>query len=83
MTGGVQVPLLDNASIWKELQQISGAVAEIPEPVRKGQARAQSMAQARTASEQSVAPDRPADTDLLAAYMAYVKIEEVRRSHNM
>ena len=33
---------------------------------------------ARQASEDAVAADRPADTAMLAAYMAYVELERVR-----
>lgn len=76
----MQVPLLDSADTLTELQTYLAShkcPTELPEQVKKGHAKAQAMAQARLPSEQSVAPERPADTELLANYMAYIKLEEV------
>lgn len=81
MASKVQVPLLDNAQTAKELQQFLGSDSDshnLPEQVKKGKANAQASAQARQASEEAVADGKPADMDLLAAYMAYIKLEEVR-----
>ena len=55
-----------------------GLAADMPEHVERARARAAAAAAARRAHEAAVAPERPADTDLLAAYMAYIKLEEVR-----
>ena len=80
MASKVQVPLLDHAKTMEELQQFLGRVEglqALPEQVKKGQARANAMAEARQAHEVAVTEGKPADTDLLAAYMAYIKVEEV------
>ena len=53
------------------------SVEDLPESVKQGYTKAQAMAQARAAHEAAVAPTRPADTELLAAYMAYIQLEEV------
>jgi hypothetical protein len=42
----------------------------------QGRAKAAAAAELRAANEEAVAPGRPADQDLLAAYVAYVKLEE-------
>ena len=55
-----------------------GLAADMPEHVERARARAAAAAAARRAHEAAVAPERPADTDLLAAHMAYIKLEEVR-----
>lgn len=74
----LQVPLLDNADTVKELHEFLDGAPSVPaESVKKGQAKAQNMAQARQASEESVSNSKPADTELLANYMAYSKLEEV------
>lgn len=80
MASRVQVPLLDHAKTVEEFQHFLGsteALQTLPEQVKKGQARAKGMAEARRVHEEAVSEGKPADTDLLAAYMAYIKIEEV------
>ena len=84
MASRVQVPLLDHAKTAEELQRFLGSaegVQALPEQVKKGRARAEAMAEARQAHEAAVAEGKPADTDLLAAYMAYIKVEEVGLLH--
>jgi hypothetical protein len=71
---------LDGAQTVKDLGKYLGVEkpsATLPEQVKAGQAKAQKGAQARTALEASVSADRPADTELLANYMAYINYEEV------
>jgi hypothetical protein len=48
----------------------------MPEALRAAYDKAQHAAELRQPYEASVAAGRPADADLLAAYMAYVKVEE-------
>lgn len=50
---------------------------ELPQHVRKGYEKAQEMVKLRHACEAAVTDEKPVDTDLLAAYMAYIKLEEV------
>lgn len=79
MAGLLQVPLLDNGATAKELQMFLGGdngTSKIPNDIRERQAEAQSMVEARRALEDSVAADKPADTELLANYMAYIRVEE-------
>lgn len=47
-----------------------------PAALRASHAKAQAAAELRQPYESSVAAGKPADQDLLAAYMAYVKVEE-------
>lgn len=49
---------------------------ELPATVRQGHNRAQAAAKLRAASEAAVSAGRPADHDLLAAFSAYLKLEE-------
>ena len=49
---------------------------QMPEALRAAYDKAQHAAELRQPYETSVAAGRPADADLLAAYMAYVKVEE-------
>ena len=51
---------------------------QVPEHVQKGYEKAQAAVALRTASEAAVAPGKDADSDLLAAYMAYTKLEEAQ-----
>lgn len=80
MAGEVQVPLADNVETLEELQEFcekNDTSAMLPDQVKKGQAKAENMARARRSYEESVALTRPADTELLANFMAYIKLEEV------
>ena len=51
---------------------------QVPEHVRKGYEKAQSAVAVRRASEEAVAPGKAADSTLLAAYIAYTKLEEAQ-----
>lgn len=53
-------------------------MAQLPEHVQAGYSKAQSAVAVRRASEAAVAPGREADSELLAAYMAYIKLEEAQ-----
>ena len=63
---------------WHAQSSLHDSPAELPAHMRKGYDKAQAMVRLRQASEAAVAGDKPVDTDLLAAYMAYIKLEEVR-----
>lgn len=72
---------MDGAQTVKDLGGHLGVEkpsAGLPEHVKAGQAKAQKAVQARGALEASVSSDRPADTELLANYMAYISYEEAR-----
>ncbi len=49
---------------------------QVPAAVQQGYAKAQHAAELRQPYEESVAAGKPPGADLLAAYMAYVKVEE-------
>ncbi len=51
---------------------------QVPEHVQKGYDKAQAAVALRTANEAAVAPGKDADSELLAAYMAYTKLEEAQ-----
>lgn len=76
----LQVPLLNGLETlheYEQWQQQTAESARLPAHVRKGYDKAQDMVRLRQASEAAVADDKPVDTDLLAAYMAYIRVEEV------
>lgn len=76
----LQVPLMGNSEVYKAYQEWEASLAQsqdIPAHVKKGYEKAQAAVELRIAHEQAVAPGRPADNDLLAAYMAYINLEEV------
>jgi hypothetical protein len=50
--------------------------AAVPDHIQKAAQRAQQAAALRRAHEAAVAPGRAADAALLAAYLAYIKLEE-------
>ena len=50
----------------------------MPDHVQKGYSKAQSAVAVRRASEAAVAAGKAADSELLAAYMAYIKLEEAQ-----
>ena len=79
----LQVPLLENSEALRQWAESSNStLQQLPDAVQKGYAKAQSMLEARREAETSVDASRPADTDLLAAYIAYIKLEEVN-PHNI
>ena len=49
---------------------------QVPASLHKGHKQALQMLAVRASSEASVAAGKPADATLLAAYMAYIKLEE-------
>ena len=60
--------------VWEASQEDPQDLAEA---LQAGIERAQAAAALRAPNENAVAPSRPADADLLAAYMAYINLEEV------
>ena len=54
---------------------------QLPGHIQQGFQKAQQAVGLRSQHEGMVAADKPADEDLLAAYLAYIKYEEVRCSH--
>ena len=70
-----QVPLQNGE---QTLTDAGLSIEDLPESVRQGYDKAQAMVQVRAAHEAAVASTKPADTELLAAYMAYIQLEEVR-----
>lgn len=77
------VPLADAAQTLQSYReweaQLPGAKqpAQIPGHVEQGYKRAQQAVTLRSEHEAMVAPDKPADETLLAAFLAYVKYEQV------
>lgn len=57
--------------------------AQLPGHLQQGFQKAQQAVSLRSQHESLVAADRPADEDLLAAYLAYIKYEEVRGSDTL
>ena len=52
--------------------------AQVPEHVQRGYEKAQAAVALRKANEAAVAPGKDADSELLASYMAYTKLEEAQ-----
>ena len=75
-TGQMQVPLLTGPETLMAYKTRSGS--EPPPTIKAGYDKAQAVAAARKDLETAVAAGKPADMDLLASYMAYVKLEQVR-----
>jgi hypothetical protein len=80
-TRQLQVPLADGAdtlaayTAWE--RDTRGEQGwQVPAVVQAGYAKAQHAAELRQPYEASVASGKPATADLLAAYMAYIKVEE-------
>ena len=76
----LQVPLAGNADALEACVAWECTLAEpqdLPEAVQAGFERAEAAAALRAPNEDAVGPGRPADADLLAAYMAYINLEEV------
>lgn len=76
-----QVPLAEGPSTWRayeEWEQGLGPLGTgIPEAVQAGYKQAQKEVAVRSSFEEAVSSDRPADADKLAAFLAYLKLEEV------
>ena len=76
----MQVPLTGNEVTltalqgW-ELQQTKPQ--ELPRHVQQNMEKAQAAVVQRQAYEEAVAPCKPANEELLAAYMAYIQLEQV------
>jgi hypothetical protein len=75
-----QVPLVGNTEVlaayqdWEDKQQNT---QELPAHVEKGYDKAQAAVKLRQAHEEAVASGKVANAELLAAYMAYINLEEV------
>ncbi|KAK9853378.1 hypothetical protein WJX84_010588 [Apatococcus fuscideae] len=72
----LQVPLLDGPSTLAYYKE--WAHSDPPASVQAGYDKAQAVAAARKDLEIAVAAGKPADMDLLASYMAYVKLEQAQ-----
>lgn len=72
----MQVPLLNGPATLTAYKVWAGS--DPPAAVKVGFDKAQAVAAARKDLEVAVAAGKPADMDLLASYMAYVKLEQVR-----
>ena len=77
------VPLADAAQTLQGYRdweaKLAGAAQppQIPDHVEQGFQKAQQDVSLRSQHEAMVAPDKPADENLLAAFLAYIKYEEV------
>lgn len=80
----LQVPLADGAKSLQSYRaweaKLAGATqpAQVPGHVEQGFQKAQQTVSVRHEHEAMVAPDKVADENLLAAFLAYIKFEEVR-----
>ncbi|BDA40979.1 Squamous cell carcinoma antigen recognized by T-cells 3 [Coccomyxa sp. Obi] len=75
----LQVPLVGNSEVFVEYQHWEDAQKDsqgLPAHVQKGYEKAQAAVKLRQAHEDAVASDKEANADLLAAYMAYINLEE-------
>ena len=63
---------------WEAKLPGAAQPADIPDHVQQGFKKAQQAVNLRCEHEAMVAPDKPADENLLAAFLAYIKYEEVR-----
>ena len=79
------MPLLNGPGTlaqYNAWEQHQGKAAEqLPGHVKKAFDKAQDLVSKRRESEQAVAEGKAPDTDLLAAYMAYIQLEEVQAAH--
>lgn len=79
----LQVPLADAAQTmqayktWEASLPGAKQPAQVPSHVEQGFTKAQQAVSLRREHEAMVAPIKPADENLLAAFLAYVKYEEV------
>ena len=71
-----QVPLLNGPVTLTAYRDWAGS--DPPAAVKAGYDKAQAVAATRKDLEVAVAAGKPADMDLLASYMAYVKLEQVK-----
>lgn len=77
------VPLADAAPTlqayreWEASLQGDAHPVQVPDHVEQGFKKAQQAVSLRSEHEAMVAPDKPADENLLAAFLAYIKYEEV------
>ena len=71
-----QVPLLNGPATLTAYRDWAGS--DPPAAVKAGYNKAQAVAAARKDLELAVSAGKPADMDLLASYMAYVKLEQVK-----
>ena len=76
----MQVPLIGNEDTSKALQEWESQQIkpqELPQHVQKNMEKAQAAVAQRQALEEAVTPCKPANEELLAAYMAYIQLEQV------
>ena len=76
-----QVPLMEHKTTLEayrawEASLSEGLQRELPATVMQGYQRAAAAVELRLASETALGPGHAADADLLAAYLAYVKLEQ-------
>lgn len=75
----LQVPLADGAAALAAYQAWETSLQpgfDVPQNMAQAHEKAQAAAALRAASEASVAPGKPADHDLLAAFRAYIMLEK-------
>lgn len=76
----MQVPLLDNEETLKAYESWEAEQSKpqsLPAHVRSQYEKAQAAVQQRHSHEEAVAPDKAANEELLAAYMSYIRLEQV------
>ena len=76
----MQVPLFGNEDTLNALQEWESQQSkpqELPQHVQSNMRKAQAAVAQRQAHEEAVAPCKPANEELLAAYMAYIQLEQV------
>lgn len=77
-----QVPLVEGSATlraYEQWEQRLGPLGiQVPEAVQAGYKQAQKEVAVRASFEEAVSPDKPADADKLAGFLAYLKLEEVR-----
>ena len=77
------VPLTEGPSTLQSYQDWEGSLPTAPQPfqvpahVQQGYQKAQQAVGMRKQHEAMTAVDKPADEELLAAFLAYIKFEEV------
>ena len=74
------MPLLDNEETLKAYESWEAEQSKpqsLPAHVRSQYEKAQAAVQQRHSHEEAVAPDKAANEELLAAYMSYIRLEQV------
>jgi hypothetical protein len=76
----LQVPLLGNEGTLKAYESWEAEQSKpqsLPVHVRSQYEKAQAAVQQRKSHEEALAPDKAANEELLAAYMSYIRLEQV------